>query len=368
MAFDAAVAVSPSRPHFEFGVGPNASPATRRAQYKSGSGTAALVFAYTVEPGDSDTDGISIGDHTTTVKLDPGEWIRTVESEKNQSLVHTAPGIQSGHKIAGALPCHVSGQIPLGRTQLGQEMTLTVGDLGGSGWGFFYHNMSSTVVAGTLSPSSAGIYQFDGVAVYSGTAGAQLQSELVVILRGELTSEQKSMLSLHMCGRTYDFADAAYEYTRELHTYTWGDAGLAWSEGATRTLRLSTVSSPGEAWPEVIEQGTGVDFTGSAVRLKFDEPLDMEHPPAPGDFETRVNGEEVAFHRMHVHARSITLVGLERRILKTDEVTIAYTDPTADDDEKRRAGPRGQRLAGLRRSPAQPLAPDAGRRGSAPGR
>ena len=78
VTFSKAVAVSGS-PQFEFCMGEEECengddpPARRRASLTSGSGATELVFTYTVQPGDSDDDGIWIGDHTRTLQLDTGD-------------------------------------------------------------------------------------------------------------------------------------------------------------------------------------------------------------------------------------------------------------------------------------------------------
>ena len=57
------------------------------------------MFTYTVQTGDSDGDGIWIGDHTRTLKLDAEDTIQDVSSRKDAILNHDAPGTQSGHKV-----------------------------------------------------------------------------------------------------------------------------------------------------------------------------------------------------------------------------------------------------------------------------
>ena len=87
-------------PHFEFSLGASGSEATKEAAFVSGSGTTELVFAYAVQAADTDTDGIAVGDHTTTIKLDTGEHIRNAGADA--ALDHDAPGTLSGHKVDGS--------------------------------------------------------------------------------------------------------------------------------------------------------------------------------------------------------------------------------------------------------------------------
>ena len=99
VTFSEAVEVSVGRPHFEFSLGPSGAEDTKQAAYESGSGTTALVFAYTVQAGDQDDDGISVGDGSDTLKLESGEYIRSVAHMVNAALTHAALGTQSGHKV-----------------------------------------------------------------------------------------------------------------------------------------------------------------------------------------------------------------------------------------------------------------------------
>ncbi len=104
VTFSKAVVVSGS-PQFEFCMGSGECvdgddpPAWRRASLISGNGTTELVFTYTVQTGDSDGDGIWIGDHTRTLKLDAEDTIQDVSSRKDAILNHDAPGAEAGHRV-----------------------------------------------------------------------------------------------------------------------------------------------------------------------------------------------------------------------------------------------------------------------------
>ena len=79
-----------------------------RAPYKSGSGTTALVFAYTVAPGDEDDNGIFLLDGSDfnnrvgPVTLDSDDAIKSTGSTTDADLAHTGRGTQSGHKVDGS--------------------------------------------------------------------------------------------------------------------------------------------------------------------------------------------------------------------------------------------------------------------------
>ena len=70
----------------------------RTADYEGGSGTAALVFAYTVADGESDTDGMGIEADSLS-----GGTIRD-EARNNAELDHDGLAADSGHKVDGVRP------------------------------------------------------------------------------------------------------------------------------------------------------------------------------------------------------------------------------------------------------------------------
>ena len=70
----------------------------RTADYEGGSGTAALVFAYTVADGESDTDGMGIEADSLS-----GGSIRD-EARNNAELDHDGLAADSGHKVDGVRP------------------------------------------------------------------------------------------------------------------------------------------------------------------------------------------------------------------------------------------------------------------------
>ena len=101
VTFDQAVAVT-GTPEFEFSLADSgASENVERAALTGGAGTTALIFSYTVQAGDSDDNGISIGDQDDTLKLDSGDAIRGAVGGLDAVLTHAAPGTQSSHKVDG---------------------------------------------------------------------------------------------------------------------------------------------------------------------------------------------------------------------------------------------------------------------------
>ena len=103
VTFDDPVRVT-GTPHFEFSLGPSGSEVDKEAALESGDGTTALVFAYTVLAADMDDNGITVRDHTRTIKLDTGETIRDpLSNTADAELSHIGLGTLGGHKVDGSL-------------------------------------------------------------------------------------------------------------------------------------------------------------------------------------------------------------------------------------------------------------------------
>ena len=76
----------------------------RQADYRSGSGSTALKFVYTVQSSDSDDDGIWIGNHnsnTKSLQLDANDEI-TSPGGIDANLEHDQKQVQAGHKVDGS--------------------------------------------------------------------------------------------------------------------------------------------------------------------------------------------------------------------------------------------------------------------------
>ena len=69
----------------------------RTADYEGGSGTAALIFAYTVADGESDTDGMGIEADSLSGTIQD-------EARNNAELDHDGLAADSGHKVDGVRP------------------------------------------------------------------------------------------------------------------------------------------------------------------------------------------------------------------------------------------------------------------------
>ena len=102
VTFDQAVTVT-GTPRIQLRVGGGDPEHLKWADYTSGSGNEALVFAYTVQAGDMDANGIYMA--ADELELNGG----TIQSAQgtDAELAYTQPGTQSGHKVDGVRPTPV---------------------------------------------------------------------------------------------------------------------------------------------------------------------------------------------------------------------------------------------------------------------
>ena len=98
VTFDQAVTVT-GAPRIEIEVGGDMSQHRKWADYAGGSGTTTLRFAYVVQAADSDSDGIDL--KADKLELNSG----TIQNADglDASLTYDEPGVQSGHKVLGAV-------------------------------------------------------------------------------------------------------------------------------------------------------------------------------------------------------------------------------------------------------------------------
>ena len=111
VTFNEAVSVT-DMPQIDLTIGST----VRQADYQSGSTTPQLLFQYTVQNTDSDTDGASI--NANGLKLNGGR-IRRNGTAITADLVHTARTNQSSHKVDGIAPALTEAEVK------GDELTLS---------------------------------------------------------------------------------------------------------------------------------------------------------------------------------------------------------------------------------------------------
>ena len=107
VTFDNAVTVDTSggTPRIQFRLGPPRD--DRWAAYSSGSGGTALVFIYTVQSGDMDNDGIWL--EGNFLQLQSGTIRAAADNTTDATLTYAEPGLQSVHKVNGAVTAVVPG-------------------------------------------------------------------------------------------------------------------------------------------------------------------------------------------------------------------------------------------------------------------
>ncbi len=100
----------------------------RQADYRSGSGSTALKFVYTVQSSDSDDDGIWIGNHnsnTKSLQLDANDEI-TSPGGIDANLEHDQKQVQAGHKVDGSLSSKPTLSIADAAAAEGDDLSFTV--------------------------------------------------------------------------------------------------------------------------------------------------------------------------------------------------------------------------------------------------
>ena len=92
-------------PEFEFSLTDLGAPANDvPATYdRTRSSATAIVFTYTVQAGDTDNNGIWIGDHSRTFMLDANDRIRTASQKIDIDRSHPEYGTHADHKVDGSL-------------------------------------------------------------------------------------------------------------------------------------------------------------------------------------------------------------------------------------------------------------------------
>ena len=92
-------------PEFEFSMNnPGGAANDVPATYDRTRSTATtMVFTYTVQAGDEDSDGIWIGTHSRTFMLDVNDRIRTASQQIDIDRSHPEKGTHTGHKVDGSL-------------------------------------------------------------------------------------------------------------------------------------------------------------------------------------------------------------------------------------------------------------------------
>lgn len=157
--FDEAVIVT-GTPRVPFTVGAS----TKNANYATGSGTTELKFRYTVQTGDADSDGISVG--ANALELNSGT-IKDVGGN-NAAITHSAITTDASHKVDAVAPqfstgtsANVDDDVQLSHTITTDETTTKAITGGVDAAHFEIVSGGSTNVSHTLRWLSDGTRDFD---------------------------------------------------------------------------------------------------------------------------------------------------------------------------------------------------------------
>ncbi|THF63628.1 DUF4347 domain-containing protein [Pseudothauera nasutitermitis] len=280
------------------------------ADYVSGSGGTALVFAYTVADGHQDHDGIAIG----ALSANGG----TLRSATGNDAVLTLDGVgdTDGVRVDGIAPTVSAVSVPTdGTYTAGQTLAFTV-----------HYGEAVTVdsVGGTpriaLALDSGGTVYADYV---SGSGGTALLFHYTV-QPGDHGSVTVGALGLNG-GAIRDAAG--------------NDAAPALNGvGDTDGVRV-------DARAPVFVSAT---VNGATLTLTYDEALDAANPPTAGDFTVTVAGDPVGVSGVAVNgpAGTVTLT-LAAPVTAGQAVTVAYADPSMGDDPQAIQDLAGQDAASL---------------------
>ena len=254
VTFDQAVTVT-GTPRIRLRIGGGQQEHFRWADYADGADTA-LVFAYTVQAGDQDDNGIYI--QADELFLNNGT-IQGVDDDVAASLTYTGPGAQSGHKVDG------SGCLALPEGRL-WSACLTAGEID-SGGRYGYQSPS----VGSLAPGTFDV----GATTYTVTRlfdNDQFGGSTFVriSLRPILSEDDASSLTLHLgTGTSLSFGDASYSTGTAFSSHSWSRSdALGWSAGQKIVVGITQESTPTPVpttW-SLVPSGLG---DGDSFRLLF---------------------------------------------------------------------------------------------------
>ena len=235
-----------------------------RAPLLRGSGTATLVFGYTVQTGDSDDNGIWIGDQDRTLvgnrNGDPQSGtIASVATTVAADLTHDELGALSGHRVDGSrrvtstdatlsalVVTYGSSEVPLSPFFAPDTTAYT---------GSVVNAVAEVTVTPTTTHAKATIDYFDGDDVTLTDAGAAAGHQVAVV-EGDNVIEMKVTAEDDITTRTYTVTvtrravDAGVEGDLRLtdekpYTHPDGHEGVSGRAEIFHAGRWGTVSSDG---------------------------------------------------------------------------------------------------------------------------
>ena len=279
----------------------------KRARLKSGSNTTELVFVYTVQAGDADTNGIFIGNHDSanaTFDLQPpGQSIVGVAAPgRDARLEHNEVGTLGNRKVDGTLTGADATLSALSLSGITLDQTFTAGAAGTATTSF-----TATATA-TVSTTTV-----------TATATRSGGSSAVVITPGDADTTAGHQVNLA--------ADADTVITVTV-TSTNGDSTRAYTITVTRQAATDS-DAPAVDSATVSSDGTTIDIV-------FDEDLDTTGTaPAVTAFDvtvdggTAVNPDSVAFHATDADTVTLTMATADT-IAAGAAVSVTYDEPTSN--------------------------------------
>ena len=218
----------------------------KRAPLRRGSGTKTLVFGYAVQAGDSDTNGIFIGDQDRTLvgdRVDQPQNGRIASSDTDRTaiLTHGQIGTASGHKVNGSLlgpqsAVSIAADQPAFTAQL-DDVTFTLTRTGST--------VAARDVAVALTQNrdlldSGNLAQT--VAFRGGEATATLKL-LPVLFEGHTVTEESTLTATVQPGSGYvpgspNTASTRIGVSDPAVTVRWEETAYTFAEGADATVAV----------------------------------------------------------------------------------------------------------------------------------
>ena len=290
---------------------------SRNAAYRGGSGTRKLVFAYRVQAGDRDANGVTIGVNALARGGDPsggvqgGGTIKSVAGAVDASLASAGVEDVAGHMVDGSvdsLPALESARVGTNKVYLNFDEDLTFGQ-------------TDRLVA------------------------AQASSAFMVKVNGQTRSISFAVIPASNRARVEVWLGSGVQYGDVVTvSYAPPATNPLQDAGGNRVLAFADVMVRNVAAPpaSVPPAPAAAEVAGNTVALDFDEDLDGDSTPATSAFTVKVNGR----------TRTTLSVGVTRNpddevtvnfsgtvVQHGDEVTVSYAPPAAsplqDDDGNR---------------------------------
>ena len=123
---------------------------------------------------------------------------------------------------------------------------------------------------------------------------------------------------------TFDFSDA----TQSDKVLSWPGNGLSWSDGDTVTITMTEDVTP----PALARGAPSVPADGRTISVSFDEALDTDNLPPGSAFTITTDGPTRTVTGVTATDEDTIELTLSPAVEQDSPVTLAYTDPTSDDD------------------------------------